>query len=210
MKSWIAFAACWVLLPASAARAETPCETIPALSGGLRDLKTLRAVYVDRKTLSLLAEPLVGEGRIAYQRPDRLRMESTKPGKQVVTVQGDRVRVTLADLGREQELDLSQSAGARALVQGILGVLSGRIDTLGKDYACTATAEGEGWRLRLVPRREPVNRMVREMVVTVGKDRLPREVRTDEVGGDSSVMTFRDVEVDRPFTDAETRAWFPR
>jgi outer membrane lipoprotein-sorting protein len=197
-----------LLLASGPSAADTACDAVPALSSGLKGLRTLRASYVDRKTMTLMDEPLVGEGRIAYRHPDRLRMESLKPGRQVITVLGDRVRVSMPDLGREQELDLGRSSGAQALVRGILGVLSGRLEGLAQDYACTAVPEGDGWRLRLVPRREPASRFVREMVVRVGKDRLPFEIRTEEVGGDASVMTLGDVQVDRPFTEAETKAWF--
>lgn len=181
-----------VFAPATAPASEpVHCENIPELAGGLGHVATLRADYTESRTLSLMSEPLLSKGSILYARPDRLRMATTSPSRQTVTLVGTRLTVVHHDLDRRETMELDRNPIARAVTGNILRVLSGNIDTLGGEYRCTASpVDGGGWRLGLIPLKEPMSKVMRSMTVTVGPDRLVREVLMEEVGGDSSTMTF--------------------
>jgi len=181
---------------------------VPGLAQAFSGVSTLRAAFTDRKDIAILDAPLVSSGHVFYQRPDRLHMATESPSRQSVTLVGTRVRVVQEDLGREQAMDLGASDVAKAVVANILLVLGGRIDALSALYRCTAEPERDAWRMTLVPLREPMTKVVRRMVVRLARDGTLREVRVEELDGDSSTMSFTDAVSNRPFTDPEVRSYF--
>ena len=207
MRSWLACLPVLAVLAGSAAADPVPCDRIKMLAR-FPGLKTLRAEFTDRKRIALLEEPLVSSGRIAYQRPDRIRQVTERPAHQTIVIAGSRVTVVQHDLGREESLDLGTNAVAKAVVGNILLVLGGRLDELSRQYRCTGTEEEDLVRLRLVPLKEPMSTVIREMDVVIAPDAKIRQVTLHEVGGDSSEMTFTNVVTDKPFTDEEVRANF--
>lgn len=189
--------------------APVPCDRIPGLSGRWADIRSLQADYADVRTIRFLEAPLTSTGRMVYLRPDRLRMDTRTPSRQSVVVDGGRVSVRHDDLGRTERMDLDADRTARAVVYSILRVFGGRFDALDADYACTAAAQADGWRLALTPRNEPVSRAIVRIDVDLGPDRLIRRVVLNEVGGDTSTLTFSNVRVNAPMTPDEEASHFP-
>lgn len=189
--------------------APVPCDRIPGLSGRWADIRSLQADYADVRTIRFLEAPLSSTGRMVYLRPDRLRMDTRTPSRQSVVVDGGRVTVRHDDLGRTERMDLDADRTARAVVDSILRVFGGRFDALDADYVCAAAPQADGWRLALTPRNEPVSRAIVRIDVDLGPDRLIRRVVLNEVGGDTSTLTFSDVRVNAPMTPDEEAAHFP-
>lgn len=192
-----------------AATPEAPCDRIPGLAGRWADIRSLQADTTDVRRIRFLDAPLQSTGRMVYLRPDRLRMDTLTPSRQSVIVAGGRVTVRQHDLDRTETMNLDADQTARAIIDSILAVMGGRFDTLDADYVCTAAPDAAGWRLALVPRREPISRAVSRIEVELGPDRLIRQVVLHEIGGDSSTMTFSRVRANAPMTPEEEAAHFP-
>ena len=191
-----------------AASAAVPCGQEKALAARFASVRTMRARFTEEKRISLLAQPLVSEGRIVYVKPDRIRQDTDRPARQTVLLSGTKVRILQHDLGREQTLDLASNSTARAIVRNILLVMSGRVEGLSDAYACTLSRPDGAYQLHLVPKQEPLTRMIRTMTVHVGADLKLRSLTIDEVGGDSSTLTFADVKHDEPLTEAQVKELF--
>ena len=91
-------------------------------------IKTLKADFVQKKSMKILTRPLISEGRFYFAAPDALRWEYFKPLKSVVIAyQGNTRRYIYAD-GKMAE---DKSGGVQAMkivLSEVAGWMTGRFD----------------------------------------------------------------------------------
>ncbi|MFM2090693.1 MAG: Outer rane lipoprotein carrier protein LolA-like [Planctomycetota bacterium] len=100
------------------------------------------------------AEATLLHGRLVLD-PPRWYLRLTDPEKEGwrQTLRGDgRVWEDIEVLGPDQEPRVQRHAGDDAAVERTLALVRRDLDRLGRDFALSATAAADGWRLGLVPR----------------------------------------------------------
>ena len=183
-------------------------ERAPSLEGvmqGLAESGGVRARYVERKHLALLAQPLETEGVLYFDPPGRLARHVEKPGPSRLAVRDD--QVVLRDASGEERIDLAGNEVARTLAESLAVALGGDLERLGSRYEVAFESDAEGWRMELVPRSSSLRRLVRRLVVS-GAGRELRRMELEEDSGDRTVTEFVQVETGVRFTPDEARAIF--
>ncbi len=180
---------------------ETAASTAHALLARFARIPGLSARYREEKRMALLIEPLVSEGRLYYARPGAMVRHQDRPEPATVLLDGD--RLATASGGRRDTLDLSKQPVVRMFVDTVRSVLAGDEARLSALYTITfEPREGGGWRLRLVPRADPLRRILDHMMIE-GHDVVLEVLEIVERGGDTTRMTFTDVDPHRAFTQEE-------
>ena len=170
---------------------------------------TMRTDYREEKTIFLMSEPLVSEGKIHYLKPDKIHQTIEKPTRQTVIISKDTLKIIQNDLHREQTMDLSSNEAAKMIVQNILMIMSGQIDALSETYQCSLRKEEDHFVLTLLPQQEPMNKMIQSITVEVNNPELIiTRFTIKEVGGDTSQMIFSNTVVDKPYSDQELSDFF--
>jgi len=175
----------WSLVISSAAEL-SPTDT----AGLLQKLKehrakfpSLTADFAEEKTTHLLTKPLVAQGTIAFQTPNKFRRELKGNTPSITVTDGAKLWIyypsfktaELYTLGQRQFFDDSIAA----LTAGL------NFERIADYYRYRAFREGEGYRLALTPKSSGLKRMVKELVVWVDDDfkiqkteaRLPKDDR---------------------------------
>lgn len=186
--------------PATAAR------TLDAVLGKLAGIEALSAHFHEEKRMSLLAAPLVSDGRLLYQRPRLLARHTDKPRKASLLLKGD--TLSFGSTKEEQSIALSSQPSLRVLVDTFVSVLAG--DRAALERMATVTLEpqeGDGYRIRVTPKDEKVKRLVQAMTFD-GKGATLARMELVDASGDTTVTTFRDVVLRKPFSDAERARLF--
>jgi len=152
---------------------------------------TLRADFVQRKRLRLFKTEVTTRGRIAYQRPDRLRWETLPPDASLLLVRGQRAELRLPSEA-PRVIDLRRNRTMGILVQQLLVCLGARpVGELTRWYSVAVTpGKGGATRLRLVPKDSGLRKRGAAVAITLGPDLAIRTVEVTQRGGDTTLITF--------------------
>lgn len=176
------------------------------LLASFRGMTGLSARFVEEKTIALLATPIRSEGEVHFVAPGTLMRRVTAPTASAALI--ERGRLTMLAHGRRQEIDLTSNAVVGGFVSSFADVLAGDRAALERTYRVDYSRLASGdWKLTLRPRGAPLDQFLSEMEM-VGRGRGVTSMRMLEVSGDVTVTTFRDVQLDRRFSDEERRRIF--
>jgi outer membrane lipoprotein-sorting protein len=167
----------------------------------LRDVQAFSAHFREEKRIALLAAPLVSEGDVYYTRPARLIRRTRKPEASLLVMDARTLR--FRDSAGSHAMSLNENPSVSALTSTLLHVLSGDRRALeeGAKVEEEALASG-GFRLRVVPKTQAVQKLVRAMTFEGVGVTLSRMTMTDG-NGDEAVTEFSALRIRKPFSDAE-------
>ena len=181
-------------LVASTAGPDTQA-VLDSLERAGRQLKTMRAGFVERKMLLLLEEEERREGRVSLQVPGRLRWDYTAPQQSVTLFKDGRFARYLP---QSKQVFRGEAKGESDL---LVGFGPGAAD-LGSKYEVTLVGEEEvdgaaAHVLDLRPRPEGSSGgLFAEIRLWVEKKRhIPVQTRLTEPTGDYTTIRFEDVEI---------------
>lgn len=191
--------------PAPAA-AKPAAPSLEAVLDQLAGIEALSARFREEKRMSLLAAPLVSEGRLLYQKPRLLARHTDKPRKASLVLKDDTLR--FGSTKEEQSIALSSQPALRVLVDTFVSVLGG--DRAALERVATVTIEPRepgGYRIRVTPKDDKVKRLVQAMTFD-GKGATLARMELVDASGDTTVTTFSDVVTRKPFSEAERARLF--
>lgn len=166
----------------------------------------LSARFREEKRMSLLAQPLVSEGSLHYEKPRRLARHTERPRAGSMLLRDD--VLTFGDAQRSESIGLSSQPALRVLVDTFVSVLAG--DRAALERAAHVTVESladGGFRIRMVPRDAGVKRLVRTMAFE-GKGAVLSRMELIDASGDTTITTFHDVKLRERFSESERARLF--
>jgi outer membrane lipoprotein-sorting protein len=196
------------IVSAGAAHADKPSAKAPTsakeLFAGLAKLPGLTASFHEEKHLSVLVEPLVSEGTVAFAPPDRLiRVTRTPIWSSLIVKESS---ITYTDDAGKQELSMAQDHPARAFVQVFVDVIRGDLASIQKRFELSfSTTSGESWTLSLRPRKQKELAEIKQIRLD-GSGLAIASMEVVEASGDRAVTTFSSVTTSRSPTSKEIAA----
>ena len=167
---------------------------IASLTETATSMQTMQCRFVQQKALSMLAEPMVSEGKLCYVSPDRMRWEYIKPYSSALIVNGDRI-VKVTD-GVEEKLDSKSSRMYQGLVSIIMGSASGKkmFDT--SLFDVTLYDDDTFWKAEMNPKRRDMKRMFSQLVFRFSKEtQVISQVDFVDTSGDVTSIRFTDIKL---------------
>jgi hypothetical protein len=201
---------------AGGARSEGPSNEAPPASFaellvGFEKTQGLEARFEEEKILALLAAPLRSSGRLFFTPPSTLLRRVEEPRRQDILVRGGQVRMT--DESGVQVIDLDSQGGVRPLVESMIWIFTGDLDSLERTYqidyrvADDEENKGQRWEVRLAPKAAPLSQLVEELRVS-GQGRTADTMELVETSGDRTRTRILAPDLERKFDAAERRALF--
>ena len=189
---------------ASSARAAPP--ELGAVLKQLSEIAALSLRFKEEKKMALLAAPLASEGALHYQKPRLLARHTERPRKGSLLLKGD--TLSFGNATQAQSIALSSQPALRVLVDTFVSVLGGDREAL--ERVATVTLEpqpGDAYRIRVTPKDDKVKRLVQTMTFD-GKGALLSRMELLDASGDTTITTFHDVVLRKPFSEAERARLF--
>jgi len=174
-------------------------EVLARLARNAAGIETLQGRVLQEKRLEMFKDTVVSRGRFAYRRPDRLRWELTDPVVTGFVLTGSSGRRWHGLTGKTEAFTLDSDPLMRVLAVQILASVRADFSPLLKEYRISVAAESPVTLLL-----EPLtpNAFVERVTVTFSKKtEYVESVTVRETGGDQTVFSFTDVEVNRPLPD---------
>lgn len=188
-----------------------PYRDFSALLKGFSKIKTLSVKFREEKQIEFLLEPLKSSGMIYFDaRGERLSRHTRKPFPSILVIAKKWVGI-LEDSAWEVA-DLDRQPVIMQIVSSFLKLLSGDRKGLEQifDVSFTpATASGVDWKIRLTPRIEPINKIIKTITFH-GQGLAVNSMKLLEVSGDETVTKFSSQVLDASFSKKEIVMFFPK
>ena len=155
-------------------------------------MQTMQCRFVQNKTMAMLAEPSVSEGKMYFASPDRLRWEYVKPYAFALVVNGERI-VKVTD-GQAEVLDGNSGRMYQGITSMIMGSASGKNLFDATAFDIVLYDDGGCWKAEMTPKRRDMKRMFSLLVFHFDKKtQVIDHVEFVEPKGDKTVIQFEDI-----------------
>jgi outer membrane lipoprotein-sorting protein len=154
------------------------------------DVKTISSDFIQEKHLAMFRKVVTSRGRFLYQKPDRLRWESTEPVASGFVLNGTRGRRWHQRTGREERFDIGSEPVMKIVSEQILAWAKPDFARLQREYRI---------RVRLDPLSAPAAGAPDHLRISFSPDgKFVQTVEIHEKDGDSTRIRFVDTVVNRP------------
>lgn len=191
---------CQVVVPSSAqtGKIERQEKLIEEIQEKSSRISTLTAEFTQVRTLSLFANPISFKGKIAIERPDKLRWEFTSPLPSVLIFNENKGLRCVPD-SAPVAFDLKNDPIMRLVAEQLWVWLKGDYQALEKEYDITLADESA---LQLTPAGSTRDFIERITINFNAENRQPQKVRIEEPQGDMTTITFTAYQLNRPLPSA--------
>ena len=145
------------------------------------------ATFTEKKTISILDQPVESSGELLFIAPARLEKRTLKPRPETMVLDGD--TLTLERGRRKHVLHLKDYPEVAGMIESIRAILAGDREALERVYHLALDGSQERWTLVLTPLDPKVGAVIARIRMEGAKD-VVRSVEILQADGDSSLMTI--------------------
>ena len=165
------------------------------------NIKTIKAHFVQKKSMKILSKPLVSEGQFYYIAPDSFRWEYLKPLRSVVIVHKGETKRYIASGGKMVEDKTGGVQAMKIVLNEIAGWMSGKFDQ-NPSFAATLK-EGIYTEITLTPVGKSMAGMIEKIKITLSKKAAAiKSVKIIESANASTEINFSNVEINKVISDS--------
>lgn len=182
-----------LLLPVSSAWSAPEGGSAGAKSELLERLgskSSFTASFVETKQLKMLRSALVTKGELRFDAKQGLLRIVTSPRPSRTLVDSEAIRSSAAN-GSIETIPLDARPELRALVGGLLLLLSGQSEQLQRDFEVRVESSAKHWSVKLEPKRPELKRLLRALEFQGRGDRVESYALVD-ASGDRTHTTIAD------------------
>jgi outer membrane lipoprotein-sorting protein len=164
------------------------------------NIKTIKARFVQKKTMKILTRPLISEGLFYYAAPDSFRWEYLKPLRSVVIANKGDTKRYIASGGKMIEDKTGGVQAMKIVLNEIAGWMSGKFD---QNPSFTATLkEGIYTEVTLTPVEKNMAGMIEKIIISLSKkEKAVKSVKIIESANAFTQIDFSDVQINKIITD---------
>lgn len=169
-------------------------EIKASLTEAASSMQTMQCRFVQSKTMAMLTEPSVSEGKMYFSSPDRLRWEYLTPYPFALVVNGEKI-VKVTD-GKSEVLDGNSGRMYQGITNMIIGSASGKklFDT--STFDVVLYDDGVCWKAEMTPKRRDMKRMFSQLVFHFDKkSQVIDHVEFVEPSGDKTIIQFEEIQL---------------
>lgn len=162
-------------------------------------IKTLSCKLIQERHLALFSKPVIFEGRLAVVRPRKLRWQFTTPVPSLLLLD-DEKGLRCNDDTPPVRFDLQTDPIMRMVAEQLWTWLDNDYTKLDQQYRLTLSNDSS---LLIEPKETTVAEVIAAIRISFHPENLqPERVEITEPGGDRTIITFRDFQLDLPLADS--------
>jgi len=174
-----------------------PAQDLTSLKEKFSNIRSVKAEFLQKRSLQILTKPLSSEGRLFFYMPDSLRWEYISPLQSVMLQKGSNIRIyNLIDGVWKPEMTQANESRRMVLAE-IIHWLQGRFDE-SKAFK-HSYSPGPPERVILVS-KEGIDKFINRIeIVLSARPGVIDRVEIEEPGGSRTSIEFRNVEINSSF-----------
>ena len=175
-------------------------ELIGNIETASERMKTLRCDFVQKKSISILADELISEGKLSFKKADKLSWEYTKPYEYRFTMNGDKIMI---NSGTNRDIiDVNSSKMfaeiSKIIIMGING--SGIFDD--SKFSSKFYVGQRDYQVVLLTKQRDLRQIFSSITLTFDKsDYSVNTVEIKETSGDTTFITMKNKQIDIELDD---------
>ncbi len=163
-------------------------------------MNSFRADFVQEKNLSLLAEKITSKGKFYFRKTSDVRMEYLQPFNYLLVISGNKVHI------KDGQKENTVSVKSNRLFQKINAITVDCVRGTALDNGDFRSAIFENqqfWLLELVPVSKELKDIFASIEIYLDrKDYSVSRINMVEKGGDNTLISFNQKEINAPLADA--------
>jgi len=186
----------WVSCPSNYSFA----DNFDQLRKNATNIKTIKARFVQKKSMKILIRPLISEGLFYYAAPDSFRWEYLKPLRSVVIAYKGDTKRYIASGGKMIEDKTGGVQAMKIVLNEIASWMSGKFD---QNPSFTATLkEGAYTEITLTPVEKNMVGMIEKIIISLSKkEKAVKSVKIIESANAFTQIDFSDVQINKIISD---------
>ena len=164
------------------------------------NIKTIKAHFVQKKSMKILSRPLISEGLFYYVAPDSFRWEYLKPLRSIVIAYKGDTKRYIASGGKMIEDKTGGVQAMKIVLSEVAGWMSGKFDQ-NPSFAATLK-EGAYTEITLTPVEKNMAGMIEKIKITLSKkETAVKSVKIIESANAFTQIDFSDVQINKAISD---------
>jgi outer membrane lipoprotein-sorting protein len=164
------------------------------------NIKTIKARFVQKKSMKILSKPLISQGLFYYVAPDSFRWEYLKPLRSVVIAYKGDTKRYIASGGKIIEDKTGGVQAMKIVLNEIAAWMSGKFDQ-NPSFAATLK-EGAYTEITLTPVEKNMVGMIEKIKITLSKkETAVKSVKIIESANAFTQIDFSDVQINKVISD---------
>jgi outer membrane lipoprotein-sorting protein len=175
-------------------------EIIQKITEASEQTKTLRCDFVQKKTISILAEEMIAEGRMFFKQKEKLKWEYTKPYQYEFVMNGDKVMINSEN--KKTVIEVNSSSVFREISKIIVASIngSGIFDKTKFTFQFKVGAKEN--IVMLTPKQKELKQMFNGMKMFFNKvDYTVNAIEIEEFNGDKTLIEMKNKVINKELKD---------
>ncbi len=175
-------------------------ELIQKITIASEQMKTLCCDFVQKKTLSILADEMISEGHMSYKQKDKLHWEYTKPYQYQFTMNGDKVMI---NSGKNKNIiDVNSSKIFKEISKIIVSGINGSGIFEQDKFTSKFFVGNTDYQVLLIPKQKELKQLFSNIKLYFNKtDYTVNTVEIEELNGDKTIIQMKNKQINRELSD---------
>jgi len=163
-------------------------------------LKTLQCDFVQKKTISILSDEMISEGKMFFKQKDKLRWEYSKPYQYEFVINGDKVMVNSGTA--KNILNANSSKMFRRISKIIISGIIGSEIFDSSTFTTKLLIGTKDYLVALTPKQKELKQMFNEIRIRFNKtDDTVNSVEIEELSGDKTFIEMKNKQINKELSD---------
>lgn len=165
-----------------------------------QQMRSIKSDFTQEKNLSLLSEKIISKGKFWFKRENLVRMEYQQPFQYLMIMNGNNVYIK--DGQQENRISVKSNKLFQKINKITVDCINGSILN-NKDFAVSAFENAQQFLLEMTPVAKGLSEFFAKIQVTIDrKDYSVTRINMMEAGGDNTVISFTQKELNTTINDA--------
>lgn len=161
---------------------------------------SLECKFVQKKKLSVLAETVASEGVMYFKKDNNLRWQYNKPYRYLFILSGG--KVLIKNESRTDKFDTNSNKMFREISEIMIGGVKGNTLVDNRKFDARFLVGASTVVVKLTPKNKELKQLMKYINLTFSKsDWLVKSIEMLEQGGDNTVITFTEKNVNKKISD---------
>jgi outer membrane lipoprotein-sorting protein len=163
-------------------------------------LKSLRCDFVQKKTISILADEMISEGKMFFKQKDKLRWEYTKPFQYEFVMNGDKLMTVSGTT--KNIIDINTSNAFREISKIIISGINGSGIFDSSRFSAKLFVGAKENMVALTPKQKELKQMFNEIRIYFNKTNYAAtSVEIMELSGDKTFIEMKNQQINKELSD---------
>jgi len=175
-------------------------EIIRQITESSKELKTLRCDFVQRKTISILADEMVAEGSLSFKQTDNVRWEYAKPYQYEFVMNGDKVMVSSETT--KNVIDINSSKVFREISKIIISGINGAGIFDQSKFVTEFMVSAKEHMVILMPKQKEIKQLFNKIYICFNtSDNTVNSIEIEEFNKDKTFIEMKNKQINKELND---------